>query len=187
MQSNDNIEFSRFITLDKISMTETGRHIAADAAERAALATRFDLLGLDRLEADLRLRRTGAKVIRLVGHLSADVVQSCVVSLNPVPARLDVDFEMFFSEDVGATEADLTVEYDQDDPPEPVQGGQIDLGEVVAEQLGLNLDPYPRASDAHLPAGWRTTTEAELEVARKEEKPNPFSILKQVKTPERKD
>jgi uncharacterized metal-binding protein YceD (DUF177 family) len=164
-------------------MTETGRHIAADASERAALATRFDLVSLDRLEADLRLRRTGAKVIRLLGHLSADVVQSCVISLKPAPAKLEVDFELFFSEDVGATEADLTVEYDQDDPPEPVQGGQIDLGEVVAEQLGLNLDPYPRAPGASLPAGWHATTEAELEHIRKEEKPNPFAVLKQIKTP----
>jgi uncharacterized metal-binding protein YceD (DUF177 family) len=187
MQSDDNVEFSRLITLDKISMTETARHIAADAEERAALAARFDLLGLDRLEADLQLRRTGAKVIRLIGHLSADLVQACVVSLNPVPAGLEVDFEMFFSEDVGATEADLTVEYDQDDPPEPVRGGHIDLGEVVAEQLGLNLDPYPRAADAVLPAGWRATTETELEAIRKDEKPNPFAVLKQVKTPKPKN
>lgn len=179
MHQNDNVEFSRMITLDKISMAETGRHIEADPTERAALAARFELLALDRLTADLRLKRTGAGVIRLVGHLDAAVTQSCIVSLAPVAADLSVDFELFFTEDVGATEAELTLEYDQDDPPEPVTGGQINLGEVVAEQLGLNLDPYPRAAGAALPADWQVIS---VDTADQAPKRNPFEALKGLKS-----
>jgi len=180
MHQNDNIEFSRLITLDKISLTETGRHIEADPAERQALASRFGLLALDRLTADLRLKRTGAGVIRVTGHLDAAVTQSCVVSLAPVPAELAVDFEIFFTEDVRASEADLTLEYDQDDPPEPVTGGPIDLGEVVAEQLGLNLNPYPRAAEARLPGGWEAEAVDSSDQAPKR---NPFDVLASLKTP----
>lgn len=180
MYQNDNIEFSRIITLDKISLTETGRHIEADPAERQALAARFGLLGLERLVADLRLKRTGAGVIRVSGHLDAAATQSCVISLAPVPAQLAVDFEVFFTEDVGASDADLTLEYDQDDPPEPVTGGQIDLGEVVAEQLGLNLDPYPRAPEARLPGGWEAEAVDSSDQAPKR---NPFGALAALKTP----
>ena len=179
MYQNDNVEFSRLITLDKISMAETGRHIEADPAERQALAARFDLLALDRLIADLRLKRTGAGVIRVTGHLEADVTQACIISLAPVPATLVVDFEIFYTEDVGATEADLTLAYDQDDPPEPVTGGQIDLGEAVAEQLGLNLDPYPRAAEAKLPGSW---TAAAVDTADEAPKRNPFAALQALKT-----
>jgi uncharacterized metal-binding protein YceD (DUF177 family) len=185
MQSNENNEFSRLITLDKISMAETSRHIVADPQERAALADRFDLKALDRLEADLRLRRTGANVIRVQGDLTADVVQSCVVSLAPVPATVEVDFELFFSEDVGASSAELVMEYDQDDPPEPVTGGQIDLGEVVAEQLGLNLDPYPRAAGAVLPAGWQARQETPEEQTEPVKRPNPFAVLKDAVPPKK--
>ena len=35
---------------------------------------------------------------------------------------------------------------------EPVLGGAIDLGEAFAEELGLALDPYPRAAGAALDA-----------------------------------
>lgn len=181
MYQNDNVEFSRIITLDKISLAETGRHIEATPDERAALATRFALLALDRLTADLRLKRTGAGVIRLSGHLEATATQACVVSLAPVPATLAVDFQVFFSEDVRATDAELTIEYDQDDPPEPVTGGQIDLGEVVAEQLGLNLDPYPRAPGAALPGKWQA---AQVEVIDEAPKRNPFAVLKGLKSSE---
>lgn len=185
MQSNDNNEFSRIITLDKISLTETGRHLVADPQERAALAARFELVGLDRLEADLRLRRTGANVIRVQGHLIADVIQACVVSLAPVPATVEVDFELFFSEDVGASSAELVMEYDQDDPPEPVTGGQIDLGEVTAEQFGLNLNPYPRAAGAVLPAGWKAGEEETSVAAVPPKRPNPFAVLKDMTPPKK--
>src|SRR5258707_9279993 len=181
MYQNDNVEFSRIITLDKISLAETSRHIEADPSERAALATRFSLLALDKLTADLRLKRTGAGVIRVTGHLDAAVTQSCVVSLAPVAATLAVDFEIFFSEDVRATEAELTVEYDQDDPPEPVTGGQINLGEVVSEQLGLNLDPYPRATGAALPTDWPVIS---VDTSDEAPRQNPFAALKGLKSSE---
>ncbi|HVJ32184.1 MAG TPA: DUF177 domain-containing protein [Terriglobia bacterium] len=179
MHQNDNIEFSRIITLDKISLTESSRHIEADPAERQALALRFGLVALDSLKADLRFKRTGAGVIRVWGHLQAAATQSCVISLAPVPAELAVDFEMFFTEDVGASDAELTLEYDQDDPPEPVTGGQIDLGEVVAEQLGLNLDPYPRAPGARLPGDW---VAAAVDSSDQVPKRNPFEALASLKT-----
>lgn len=180
MHQNDNVEFSRLITLDKISLTETGRHVEADPAERKALAVRFGLIGLDQLKGDLRLKRTGAGVIRVSGHVEARATQSCIISLAPVPAQLDFDFEVFFSEDVRASAADLVVEYDQDDPPEPITGGQIDLGEVVAEQLGLNLDPYPRAPGAKLPGGWEAEAVDSSDQAPRR---NPFSALAGLKTP----
>ena len=179
MYQNDNVEFSRIITLDKISLAETGRHLEADPAERFALAARFDLVALDRLVVDLHVKRTSAGLIRLSGHLEATVTQSCIISLAPVPGTLAADFEIFFTEDVSATEAELTLEYDQVDPPEPVTGGQIDLGEVAAEQLGLNLDPYPRAPGAKLPDNW--TAEA-VDTSSEAPKRNPFAALQVLKT-----
>jgi uncharacterized metal-binding protein YceD (DUF177 family) len=145
------------------------------------LATRFALPALDRLTADLRLKRTGAGVIRLSGHMDAVATQSCIVSLAPVAATLAVDFELFFTEDVRATEAELTMEYDQDDPPEPITGGQINLGEVVAEQLGLNLDPYPRAPGATLPANVPVIS---VDTADQAPRRNPFEALKGLKSRE---
>src|SRR5262245_42206895 len=53
--------------------------LTADEAERAALARRFDLVRIDRLEAEVALSRNG-DTIDATGKLSADIVQSCAVS-----------------------------------------------------------------------------------------------------------
>ena len=35
-----------------------------------------------------------------------------------------------------------------DDDVEPLEGVELDVGEIFAQQLALALDPYPRAADA---------------------------------------
>jgi uncharacterized metal-binding protein YceD (DUF177 family) len=145
------IEFSRPVAADTIGPQRQIHEISANAEERRRLAERFELLSLDRLDARLELRRHAGDVIRLTGHFSADLVQSCVVSLVPVPAHLEGDFEASYS--AAAREA-REVELDPlaEDAPEPLVGGAVDLGEAVAQQLAISLDPYPRAPDATLPA-----------------------------------
>lgn len=90
-------EFSRLQAADSIGSQAQRREIVANAAEREALARRFGLLSLERLTAALELRRHAGEVISLTGHLVSDVVQSCVVSLAPVPAHIEVDFESSYS------------------------------------------------------------------------------------------
>ena len=144
-------EFSRPLAADSVGAQPQPRRIEADRAERERLATRFELLSLDRLAAELALSRHRGDVIRLRGHLVADVVQSCVVTLAPVPAHIEVDFETSYSASaVEPAEADLDPL--AEDAPEPIPEGSIDLGEAVAQQLAISLDPYPRAPGASLEA-----------------------------------
>jgi hypothetical protein len=37
---------------------------------------------------------------------------------------------------------------DDVDPPEPIEGGIIDLGRLATDALFLGIDPYPRKPDA---------------------------------------
>ena len=144
-------EFSRPQPADSVGPQPLLRRNEAGPAEREGLAKRFDLLALDRLEASLELSRWKGEVIRLQGHFTADVVQSCVVTLGPVPAHLEVDFEMSF----GASAMEPAVaDLDPlaEEGPEPIPEGVIDLGEAVAQQLAIALDPYPRAPGASLEA-----------------------------------
>ena len=58
---------------------------AADLAANHRIR-RFGLISIERLEARIKLRRRrGKALLRLSGHFSADVTQSCVVTLAPVP------------------------------------------------------------------------------------------------------
>jgi uncharacterized metal-binding protein YceD (DUF177 family) len=167
-------EFSRLIAADSIGNQVQHREVAADAAERESLARRFGLLSLDRLSATLELRRHGGEVIGLTGHLAGDVVQSCVISLVPVPAHIEADFEASF----GAAEIELpAIDLDplDGDGPEPLIDGKIDLGETVAQQLAIALDPYPRAPGAALPPGDFTGSEEQTG------KKRPFATLEALK------
>ena len=109
------------------------------------------------------------------------MVQSCVVTLDPVVSDLDVAFEVDF--DVTAPRAGTAwageVEIDPlaEDAAEPLPPGGLDLGEVVAEQLALAIDPYPRAPAARL----ERSLAGESPDAERDEKPNPFAALRGIK------
>jgi hypothetical protein len=133
--------------------------VSAGAAERRALAQRFDLLEVRELRGHGRLERRGAELI-LRGWLEAEVVQECVVSLEPAPARLRQSIERRYrlggARETAAQrfEPHGTVDVDDDEAEvEPVLGREIDVGEAFAEELGLALEPYPRAPGVALDAG----------------------------------
>lgn len=141
-------EFSRLVPLARIPEAGREERLRASPAECDALARRFGIEGVGRLEADLVLRPEPGGVITVAGRLSADVVQACVVSLDPVPQTVDEDVTLRL----------LPPGEEPSDDPEgpddiPIEGDAIDLGEAMAEQLALALDPYPRAPGAVLPGG----------------------------------
>jgi hypothetical protein len=142
-------EFSRIVPFARVRDGWTSETAVASADERAALARRFDLVELSALEATVRLRRARAgRYVEIDGALKAAVVQSCVVTLDPVPAALDERFTLMLGP-IGGVDApeggELIVDLDQ---PEPLDGDDIDIGELVAQQLSLALDPYPRSAGA---------------------------------------
>src|SRR5256885_2060453 len=80
--------FRRPVALDRATVAPHFREIVATEAERAALARRLGLVALDRLSARLSWRREASGIICLEGELEAEVAQSCVVTLEPVAARV---------------------------------------------------------------------------------------------------
>jgi len=140
-------EFSRPLRLDQIGAGESKVEVTADAAERAALAVRFDIPAIESLDADYAIRRDAAGIVTR-GRIRARVVQSCIATGNPVPAAIDEDFAIRF---VPETDADPNdeIELDEDECDTVFySGGTIDLGEAAAETLALALDPFPRSPDA---------------------------------------
>jgi uncharacterized metal-binding protein YceD (DUF177 family) len=143
--------------------------IEANAGERAALAARFGIPAIHALSARLDLVPEPGGSVRARGALEATVEQCCVVTLDPVVQPVSAPLDLRILED-GAEPAD-------NDPSSPDEiesrGGIVDLGEAVAEQLALALDPYPRADGAALPA----LDEGEAASEQAPERPNPFAKL----------
>lgn len=143
-------EFARPVKLSEIGAKTLARTLRAAAPERAALARRFGLAGLGRLEASVELRRLAAGgAIEVRGRLGADVVQTCVVALEPVASTVTGEFALRFvrrprdaaSEAANGREIDITAEVADS---EYIDGDAIDIGEIVAQQMALSLPPYPR-------------------------------------------
>ena len=146
-------EFSRLIRGDDIGKTEHEIELTATPEERVALARRLSLVSLDRLSAEARTKRIGSgDEVCLVVQFRADVVQSCVITLDPFPAHIEESFELILlpEGEVARETKEVVVAHDGDEPPEPFHEGAFDVGEAVAEHLALALDPYPRKPGAAL-------------------------------------
>ena len=141
-------EFSRAVPVQSLEDSETVIDIEADADERAALARRFGLLALDSLTAKVGLTPADGGLVRVHGALAAEVTQACVITLEPVTARVEASFERLYGADAPEEEAGLIADADTEESPEPFTDGAVDVGEAVAEQLALELDPFPRAPGA---------------------------------------
>ncbi len=166
------LEFSRPFAVDRLGTAPVTETLDAKPDERARLAKRLGLVSLEQLAAALTLRRNhDTGLIHVEGRLEADIVQTCVVSLTPFPSHVEDSFEADFSNDPLPAEGDLPFDMDND-PPEPIVDGAIDLGELVAQYLSLALDPYPRAPGAALDP---TVTDAGPEAR------SPFAVLKNLK------
>jgi Large ribosomal RNA subunit accumulation protein YceD len=147
-------EFSRPLPLGLIGPEGRREVLEVGEAERAALARRFGIPAVESLRAELLLRPGADGTVRAEGRLSAAVVQTCVVTLEPVAQHIDETVALRFLPQGREP---------QDEPDETdeiaTRNGVAELGEAIAEQLALALDPYPRTPDAVLPAGTAAAAE----------------------------
>ncbi len=140
-------ELERIVDLDRMGNKGTAVEIVASDSERAALAKRFGFLGLPAFSARVTVdRRPGGQVV-VEGRLKGRLVQACILSLEPVMQELDDAFRLVFAENLADErdpESGEAVLNAQADAPEPLEGNLLDVGEIIAEQLSLTADPYPR-------------------------------------------
>jgi uncharacterized metal-binding protein YceD (DUF177 family) len=164
-------EFSRIVRIDQIPAQGTELTIEAGPEERKALADRFALVEISALQARVSLRAiAGGTSFRMSAVIHASLVQTCVVTLDPLPAKIEEPFSMTFGGDGEEDGGELDLSLDDEDPPEPVVDGGIDIGEAVAEHLALALPPFPRKPGTEYVA-------IEEDDPEPEKRPSPFAVL----------
>lgn len=166
-------EFSRLIALDRIGLKEKSYEIEADQAECAALAKRLGVPAVKSFAATIRLRLTGGgKIVRMGGQIRAKLTQICVVTLEPMKSSVEETFSRLYSVEADDELAEVVIEIDED-VPDPVEDGHIDMGEAAAEHLALAMDPFPRSPGAAFTPPPEEPLEPEV-------KPSPFAALASV-------
>lgn len=168
-RSPDNPDFARVIEVRTLSAVDGfDFDIAPTPGEAAALARLFGAEAVRKLRFSGRLTPLERGGWGLDALLGATVVQTCVVSLEPVATRVDQPVRRRFLPGTGIRGGDLVVDPDEDDEIEPL-GERIDLGLVATEALALALPAYPRKEGAALGAVAAGTDD--------EEEPRPFAAL----------
>lgn len=129
--------------------------IEATPAQRERLAAVHGLESVERFVAELLVAPWKRNGVRVDGHVEADIVQSCVVTLKPVPAHIDEPVSaIFLPEDSrlgreGFGEGgEIVLSVDGPDSPETFDGESIDVGALAEQFFGLAIDPYPRKPGA---------------------------------------
>jgi hypothetical protein len=145
----DRAVFSRPMKVDVLRDGASGE-IAATEAEMQDIARLLDLVALDDLTVTYRIAHAGEGRLHLSGQLTASIAQTCIITLDPVAATVDLPVELDFwpakllealEQSAGKTEALL-------DWPEPIADGIIDPGPVIYQILATSLEPYPKREGA---------------------------------------
>lgn len=150
------------------------RELIADEAARLRIARALGLVSLEHLEATVTIKPwlDGAD---MSGRWRASVTQTCVVTLDPLAADLEGEFALKLvpadSEAAPREGSEITLDPQEEDPPDVLETDEIDIGAYVIEHLALELDPFPR------------TPGAEFEPPLSEEPASPFAVLRQLKAP----
>lgn len=143
------------------------RTLEPDAATRARIVKALDLASLDRFVAEMDLSPSPAGW-RLSGRVTASLAQVCGITLEPLPLEIDAPFVLTLAEAVEEDSDEIIITLD-DESPDLIENGQIDLGQYAVEQLALRLDPFPRKPGAEFV---QPPEPAEI---------SPFAVLKQLR------
>ena len=109
------------------------------------------------------------------GKVTAQLTQSCVVTLDPIAQSVEGAFDVEFWPPGKLPESgEEEVEALSAAEIEPIEHGMIDAGRIVFETLSASVDPYPRKPGAEFRA-------EELGDAAVLTETGPFAALKKLK------
>ena len=160
------LPYSELVRLHQVG-GGVARTLEPDAAARARIAKALDLASLDAFTAEMTLAPSPGGW-RLSGRVRASLAQTCGITLEPLPVEIDAPFTVSLSEAVDEDSDEIVITLD-DESPDPIEGGQVDLGQYAVEQLALRLDPFPRKPGAEFVQPPEPT-----EIS-------PFAVLKQLR------
>lgn len=165
--------------LDTDSLKASGKFLKLDPSidECTAVAKRLGLIAINALNGEIRVTPAMGRQIVAEGTVRAEIVQTCVVTGEPLATQLEFPLSRRYAEDArpfaGLDDEDEITD-PNDDGPDPIENNQIDIGEAVVEELALQIPLYPRTPGAH----YEDSSAGENEAERRE---NPFAALEALK------
>lgn len=136
----------QILDVSKIPLKGLTFELSATPKELKTLTVRFELPEVKSFK--VRGSITGTHILKVQADLEAEITQTCVVTLKGFKTNLQTHFEELFSEKGTDFEAEQDFDIDmEEDVSDIIKNGKLNIGEIIAQQFGLALDPFPRSTD----------------------------------------
>ncbi len=160
------------VRLSEVQRSAPTLELEADVACRASIAKVLDLLALQRFTARVRVT-PWLDGLEIAARWNADIAQTCGVSLDAFDTPLSGEFTVRAvpegSPAMGDPAGEITVDPEAEDPPDLLEGDEVDVGAYLVEHLALEVDPFPRRPGV------------EFEPPAPESPASPFAVLQALK------
>lgn len=138
------------VVYDLSDLSEAGAEItvAATPEQRAQLAKWVKVDSVEKFEGLVSLKRLSATRFAYRAEISADVIQSCVVTLEPVPSHLALEIDrslLLVKLPRRGVAGPQEVFPASDEGPEQIEDTRYDIAAPLLEEFSLAIEPYPRA------------------------------------------
>ena len=168
-------DFSYPLHIADLNQQEQHYHLVADTEQCKTLAQILQVEDVKSFVADIYLKlHLKEHRLDIWGIVKADIERQSVVSMENFVKTYEAPFEYFYDtvatyKDIRKLEAGIN-----DEVPDIIENGQINLADVAIEQLALVLEDYPRREDE------RFIFESEFDGETTSQN-NPFSVLAKLK------
>lgn len=173
----DALPFSVPYDLHKLSDAGAEVDVSASDDQRKWLAEWAGVDEVSSFAARVALNRPAPNRFTYQAALTAEITQSCVVTLEPVHSRLSIEI----SRSLHLSKMPSRTGISQDDRlggadegPEEIDSPLYDLASPLLEEFALAIDPYPRAAGVVF----------ERSPSERDQPENPFKVLKSLKRPD---
>ena len=149
MSTQQNHPFSRVLRVSDIPSSGRDIEATADAEEREVIAELIGAQQVERFGYQLRVAPAGREAFSVTGAVSAKIVQTCVITLEPLPFDIEQEIDVRFMVNRRSAQR-------EDEPIDPhapeieeLVDDAMDLGQLACEHLVIAIDPYPKQAGQH--------------------------------------
>lgn len=168
-------KFSYPLKIDELNQNQYKFEINADQDELADIAAILKVEKAKQFMAEIYIKRNVKEhILKVWGTVKAQLLLKSVISLENFLQEYDVPFTLTYDtiatyQDIKEMEAGIN-----DEVPDIIENGEINLADIALEQIALNMDDYPRAKGEVFDFNQYVVQE---EIS----KENPFAVLQKLK------
>ncbi len=154
MQQYQTKNLKQILNIESLSNAGFQLNLVANASELIEMANLLHVASVKSFSASLMIRKWRRAGLQIEGSFKSRITQNCVVSLEEFDVEMNDEIHQKFFGNTDTPKMTDSKEVEMlntdNDPPEALRDGNINILEYLVEVLALQLDPYPRAPESDI-------------------------------------